>query len=196
MGSGVFILARSHQGSWRVGQAMSAEGSGKRYLARVCGHFPGSVSEPVVVDCPLRMPRMRWTDGGMVDFASTEPPAVTGGIDETQPAQEQAQAQAQAQETEDGGGGGRHGQQKRAAADDDRHGAMKAAKTAFRFLGYDKASDTSLVQAELHSGRRHQIRAHLAVLRHPIANDHLYCSGGAGAAACALEGEAFARAGK
>jgi RluA family pseudouridine synthase len=38
----------------------------------------------------------------------------------------------------------------------------------------DCGDGTSLVECRLHSGRRHQIRCHLASLGHPIANDERY----------------------
>lgn len=53
---------------------------------------------------------------------------------------------------------------------------LKPAHTTFLSLSYDSKSDTTLVEARLHSGRRHQIRAHLASIGHPIANDSLYAT--------------------
>lgn len=41
-------------------------------------------------------------------------------------------------------------------------------------LHADAESQTSLVEAQPHTGRTHQIRIHLAALGHPIANDRLY----------------------
>lgn len=52
--------------------------------------------------------------------------------------------------------------------------AFQSCCTAFERLDYDGTTDTSLVRVRLHSGRRHQIRAHLAIAGHPIANDSLY----------------------
>lgn len=41
-------------------------------------------------------------------------------------------------------------------------------------LAYNGNEDTTLVRAEIRKGQRHQIRAHLASLGHPIAGDPLY----------------------
>ena len=50
----------------------------------------------------------------------------------------------------------------------------KPAQTAFRFLKYDEATDTSVVLCKPKTGRIHQIRLHLAHLGFPIANDPRY----------------------
>jgi len=50
----------------------------------------------------------------------------------------------------------------------------KPAKTVFRPLLYDGASDTSVVECRPMTGRTHQIRIHLGWLGHPIVNDRLY----------------------
>lgn len=42
---------------------------------------------------------------------------------------------------------------------------------------YREASDESLVRVEIHKGRRHQIRAHLAAAGHPVKYDPLYGTG-------------------
>lgn len=51
---------------------------------------------------------------------------------------------------------------------------IKPAQTAFTFLSYDEATDTSLLLVKPDTGRMHQIRLHLQALGHPIANDHRY----------------------
>ncbi len=45
-------------------------------------------------------------------------------------------------------------------------------------LSYAQESDTTLVQAIIARGVRHQIRAHLAAIGHPILGDKVYGSGG------------------
>ncbi|KAF9116995.1 RNA pseudouridylate synthase domain containing protein 2 [Mortierella sp. AM989] len=50
----------------------------------------------------------------------------------------------------------------------------KPAETRFERKWYDPTSNTSLVSCFLATGRQHQIRLHVAHLRHPIANDILY----------------------
>lgn len=51
---------------------------------------------------------------------------------------------------------------------------VKPAHTSFAFLGYDAASDSSLVLCRPWTGRSHQIRLHLQCLGHSIANDPNY----------------------
>lgn len=50
------------------------------------------------------------------------------------------------------------------------------AETTFRRLGYDAASDLSLVSASALAARRHQVRAHAAHLGFPLCGDTLYGS--------------------
>jgi len=45
------------------------------------------------------------------------------------------------------------------------------------FLAYREESDESLVRVEISKGRRHQIRAHLASVGHPVKLDPLYGAG-------------------
>lgn len=52
----------------------------------------------------------------------------------------------------------------------------KQSKTRFTLLQSD--GDYSLIECELFSGRKHQIRAHLAHLRHPIVGDKIYAHQG------------------
>lgn len=48
------------------------------------------------------------------------------------------------------------------------------AVTHVRRISYDASSQTSLVHVRLKTGQRHQIRAHLAHIGHPIVNDTKY----------------------
>mmetsp|Transcript_21548 Transcript_21548/g.42320 ORF Transcript_21548/g.42320 Transcript_21548/m.42320 type:complete len:990 (-) Transcript_21548:94-3063(-) len=50
----------------------------------------------------------------------------------------------------------------------------KPSLSRFRVLGYDEASDSTLLQCEPATGRTHQLRLHLALLGHPICNDPNY----------------------
>lgn len=54
----------------------------------------------------------------------------------------------------------------------------RSAKTEYRVLRSDK--EMSLVECDLHSGRTHQIRVHLAHLGNPVVGDKLYASKTAG----------------
>lgn len=50
----------------------------------------------------------------------------------------------------------------------------KTAHTDIKLISYDKESHTSLVDVTLHTGRKHQIRRHLAQAGHAIIGDRLY----------------------
>ena len=56
----------------------------------------------------------------------------------------------------------------------DCHAEGKPACTRLRVLGYDPASETSLLLCEPATGRTHQIRLHTLHVGHPVANDPLY----------------------
>jgi len=49
----------------------------------------------------------------------------------------------------------------------------QAARTTYRVIQY--GSVASLMAARLHTGRTHQLRAHMAALGHPLLADDLYC---------------------
>ena len=51
-----------------------------------------------------------------------------------------------------------------------------AAATFFKRLKYNKENNTSLVEARIITGVRHQIRAHAKFIKHPLAGDKLYGS--------------------
>ncbi|KAK1866254.1 hypothetical protein I4F81_008774 [Pyropia yezoensis] len=70
-------------------------------------------------------------------------------------------------------------------------GAGKPCETHFYRTAYDPLTHTSLVTATPRTGRTHQIRAHLAHLGHPVANDPRYLHP-PGAAAVAVAGAAGA----
>ncbi len=50
----------------------------------------------------------------------------------------------------------------------------KTACTGFRATGYDAATDTTTVEIRLTTGRRHQIRRHLAMIGYPVMGDPRY----------------------
>ena len=50
----------------------------------------------------------------------------------------------------------------------------KSAKTSFTLIKHFSESNESLVRCVPETGRTHQIRAHLKILGHPIANDVAY----------------------
>jgi RluA family pseudouridine synthase len=50
----------------------------------------------------------------------------------------------------------------------------KPSRTGFRVL--ERGADCSLLEVELHTGRRHQIRVHLYAIEHPLVGDGRYGS--------------------
>lgn len=56
------------------------------------------------------------------------------------------------------------------------------AVSEFTFLGYRPDNDSSLVDVRIETGRKHQIRRHLASLGHPVVGDRLYGTGRTGGA--------------
>lgn len=52
----------------------------------------------------------------------------------------------------------------------------RTAHSIVRCLRYDHTNDTSLVEVEIHTGRKHQIRRHLSEAQYPIIGDRLYGS--------------------
>ncbi|MEJ2141857.1 MAG: RNA pseudouridine synthase [Gammaproteobacteria bacterium] len=54
----------------------------------------------------------------------------------------------------------------------------KAASSYASLLGYDEKQDRSLVEIKIETGRKHQIRRHLATAGYPIIGDRLYGDAG------------------
>ncbi len=50
----------------------------------------------------------------------------------------------------------------------------RPARSLVRLLGYEQDTDQSLLDVEIETGRKHQIRRHLAALGFPILGDRLY----------------------
>ena len=50
----------------------------------------------------------------------------------------------------------------------------KEIRTEFRPVKYDEEKDLTLVDVHLLTGRSHQIRAHMNLIRHPILGDRKY----------------------
>ncbi len=62
----------------------------------------------------------------------------------------------------------------------------KPARTEYTVSRYDSATDTTLAEVRLASGRLHQIRRHLALLGHPVMGDPRYGTGNKDAAGLQL----------
>jgi len=54
---------------------------------------------------------------------------------------------------------------------------QKSACSHVKLLSYDKSSDESLVEVQIETGRKHQIRVHLASVGFPVVGDRLHGSG-------------------
>lgn len=54
------------------------------------------------------------------------------------------------------------------------------ARTSYWPLSWDDSHDASLILAQLHTGRRHQIRVHMSYLGHPLFGDSAYGGPGSG----------------
>ena len=53
----------------------------------------------------------------------------------------------------------------------------KPAVSHCQFIAYDKVTNESAIEVEIETGRKHQIRKHLAELNFPLVGDRLYGSG-------------------
>lgn len=63
----------------------------------------------------------------------------------------------------------------------------KACESRFRLLSYDPTTDTTELDVELITGRKHQIRRHFAGVGHPVMGDPQYGKGNKTAAGLALQ---------
>jgi tRNA pseudouridine32 synthase/23S rRNA pseudouridine746 synthase len=68
----------------------------------------------------------------------------------------------------------------------------KACLTRFKLLRYDAATDTSWLEIDLISGRKHQIRRHFADVGHPVMGDPRYGEGNKNQSGLALQASAIA----
>ena len=68
----------------------------------------------------------------------------------------------------------------------------KACLTRFALRYYDAATDTSWLEIDLISGRKHQIRRHFAAIDHPVMGDPRYGEGNKNQSGLALQASAIA----
>lgn len=66
------------------------------------------------------------------------------------------------------------GKRMRATIDQPARTASMYAQLSFETQKYDEFNNQSLLRVELHTGHRHQIRAQLAAVNHPIVHDPIY----------------------
>lgn len=56
----------------------------------------------------------------------------------------------------------------------DKEGGSKTAHTSWRIIRKEAATKTSIIEVQLHTGRTHQIRVHMAAIGHPLVGDDKY----------------------
>jgi len=173
--SGVLLLARSAAAADAASAAIARREVAKTYVARVCGVFPGGLEEArgggrwggeYALPAALLAPHLSPADpfGDATDASAFTLDLALGW----NPASHTATLSPGGPRLEAEVAGARH--QAAWAAP----GGAKPAATSFARLGVAPDGATSIVSCRPLTGRSHQIRAHLAALGHPIANDATY----------------------
>jgi 23S rRNA-/tRNA-specific pseudouridylate synthase len=152
--SGLLLLAKDARTARQLSQHISDKHVRKEYVARVQGRVPEAWNEHVCA-----APIFQYTFVGRTLLSTTPPTTTAVAVTSGEAASAITAAAASSSP---------------AASPDGSSSAGKPSVTSFTFLGYDAASDTSLVRCCPLTGRTHQIRLHLAHLGFPISNDVRY----------------------
>ena len=189
--SGLVVLAKSSEVAATISKEIREHSAEKTYLARVRGRFPARLSHMhELTDAELSA----LPEPGIDDEVEEDGAAANKATSNTQGSLERAVPSYEEAGRSAGVGYGRSTRLGPALLGETeflfvrcpiavvsyREGihacdpAGKVSLSAFRSLGYDETTDTSLVECRPFTGRTHQLRLHLQFVGNPIANDPCY----------------------
>lgn len=189
--SGLVVLAKSSEAAASISKEIREHSTEKVYLARVRGRFPARLGHMQELTDPelTALPTDGIDDELGDDDAVSKAPSSSSSSKNIQSDRELPSYEETGRSTGVG-----YGRSSRLLLDEGgfifvrcpiavvsfREGIHicdskgKVSLSAFRSLGYDESSDTSLVECRPYTGRTHQLRLHLEFVGNPIANDPCY----------------------